>query len=331
MNWTQESPFQALTLTGGGYRGLFTARVLEVLENECGVPVARHFDLLCGTSIGGIVAMAAAFEVPMSKVVRIFMDRGQDIFPVHDKPSGCKQLWDLWSHRSKPRYSSATLRSVVAEIIPIDATLGDACHPLCIPAVNLTEGKPQVFKTRHKIEWRRDWRLNAIDVVMATAAAPTFFELAQIESSRYADGGLFANAPDLIAIHEAEHFFDVPIEAIRLLSVGTTTQKYSLSHAHDRRFGILDWMSDQRLFNVIISSQQQLVDQLAAHRLGDRYLRIDHQPSNEQAQDLGLDVATDAARTTLISLAEKAVTDILGTRLQPYINHKPLLRLAGEI
>lgn len=149
MNWTAETPFQALALTGGGYRGLFTARALDVMERECG-PIARHFDLICGTSIGGIVALAAAFEVPMSRVVEVFTKEGLAIFPQHEKPCGLGKFWDLLKYRSKPRYASEVLRSVISTLIPADATLGDASHPLCIPAVNLTEGKPQVFKTRHK-------------------------------------------------------------------------------------------------------------------------------------------------------------------------------------
>lgn len=327
MAWSVESPFQALALTGGGYRGLFTARVLELLEAEAG-PIGRHFDLLCGTSIGGIVALAAAFEVPMTKVVQVFESRGQEIFPLQAKPASLpKKLWDLWKYSSKPRYDSGTLRSVITDLIPAEATLGDALHPLAIPTVNVTEGKPQVFKTRHVAEWSRDWKFKVVDVALATAAAPTFFELAEVGNSRFADGGLFANAPDLIAVHEAEHFFKVPKEAIRLLSVGTTTQKYSVSHGAGRAFGVLDWMAGQRLFNVIISSQQQFVEQLVMHRLGTDYLRIDQQPSNEQAPDLGLDVASDAARTTLLALADKAVTDILGSKLPPYLAHEPQLKI----
>jgi patatin-like phospholipase/acyl hydrolase len=330
--WTAEAPFQALALTGGGYRGLFTARALELMEAECKEPIARHFDLLCGTSIGGIVAIAAAFEVPMSKVVRIFIDRGAEIFPPRARPTSLPgKLLDLWKFQSKPRYTSDTLRSVVTDLIPPDATLGDALHPLCIPAVNVTEGKPQVFKTRHVAAWRRDWKLKAADVALATAAAPTFFELAEVGGSRYADGGLFANAPDLVAVHEAEHFFEVPRDAVRLLSVGTTTKKYSVSHSAGRAFGILDWMADERLFNVIISSQQQFVEQLVFHRLGESYLRIDHEPSNEQSRDLGLDIATEAARATLMALADKAVTDVLGSKLQPYLRHRPQLQLVRNI
>ena len=330
MVWSIDEPFQALALTGGGFRGVFTARALDLIEAEAG-PVGRHFDLLCGTSIGGIIALAAAFEVPMCRVTEVFAQRGAEIFPLREKPSSLPgKAVDLWKYSSKPRYVAGALRSVITEHIPADATLADALHPVAIPAVNVTEGKPQVFKTRHVAEWRRDWKLKAVDVALATAAAPTFFELAEVGNSRYADGGLFANAPDLIALHEAEHFFDVPKGGVRLLSIGTTTRKYSISHKAGRQFGLMDWMADERLLNVIISSQQQFVEQLVMHRLGNRYLRIDHEPSNEQAADLGLDLATDAARSTLLALAEKAVTDVLGSKLQPFLAHKPKLRVIKE-
>ncbi|VTU41644.1 Patatin (plasmid) [Variovorax sp. RA8] len=120
---------------------------------------------------------------------------------------------------------------------------------MAIPAVNVTQGRPQVFKTRHKAEWTRDWKYKVVDVALATAAAPTFFELAEVDGNLYADGGLFANAPDLIALHEAEHFFRVPLEAARLLSIGTTTKSYSLSFSAGRQFGIADWMEDQRAWS----------------------------------------------------------------------------------
>lgn len=326
--WTKEQPFQALALTGGGYRGMFTARALQVMEEQIGEPIGRHFDLTCGTSIGGIVALAVAFEVPMASVVAVFEKNGLNIFPPH-KPPGTKsgKMYDLWSHSRKARYSTAPLRAAINQLIDKDALLKDAIHPVAIPAVNVTQGQPQVFKTRHKAEWSRDWRYKAVDIALATAAAPTFFELAEVGGNLYADGGLFANAPDLIAIHEAEHFFSVPIEAIRVLSVGTTTQSYSVSFGMGRNFGVADWMEEQRLFSVIISSQQQFVGQLVAHRLADRYLRIDHEPSQEQAKDLGLDVATETACKTLKGLAEKAVTDVLGSQLKPYLEHQPQLEI----
>lgn len=331
MPWTNDTPFQALSLAGGGYRGLFTARALQVIEEHVGVPIGRRFDLICGTSIGGIVAVAVAFEVPMKKVVEVFEQHGVSIFPPHAPPSSkVGKVWDLWRHARKPRYSTVPLREAITKLLDKDATLLDAKHAVAIPAVNVTQGKPQVFKTRHKAEWSRDWKYKAVDVALATAAAPTFFELAEVGGNLYADGGLFANAPDLVALHEAEHFFSVPTDAIRVLSIGTTTKSYSVSFGAGRQFGIADWMEDQRLFSVTISAQQQFVDQLIQHKLQDRYFRLDHEPSQEQAKDLGLDVATEAARKTLKALADKAATDVLCNKLKAYLAHQPQLKLVKE-
>jgi len=329
--WSPEKPFQALALTGGGFRGLFAAQALECMEEYIGHPVGRHFDLSCGTSIGGIVALAVAFEVPMKKVTKVFSELGPTIFPLHQPPVGKWQVGiDLFRHRNKPRYQSAALRDAVSSLIPANAVLGEAIHPVAIPAVNVTEGRPQVFKTRHKSEFQRDWKLKAIDVALATSAAPTFFELAEVSGSLYSDGGLYANAPDLIAFHEAEHYFGVSADALRILSIGTTTKSYSISFNAGREFGIADWMQETRLFSVMISAQQQFVDQLMAHRLGDRYLRLDKEPSQEQASDLGLDIATPVAVRTLKALATKATTDLIGNRLDVYLTHTPQLKVFGK-
>lgn len=332
--WTKEKPFQALALTGGGYRGLYTAKALQTMEDSIGEPIGRRFDLLCGTSIGGIVALAAAFEVPMSKVVEVFEKDGERIFPSSQRPrrgnGWFRQYWDLIRFAKQARYSTAPLREAISKLIPADALLGDALHPVAIPAVNLTEGHPQVFKTRHFKEWNRDWKMKVVDIALATAAAPTFFELAEIGNNLYADGGLFANAPDQVALHEAEYFFEVPLEAIRMLSIGTTTKSYSVSYGAGRNFGISDWMKGQRLLSVMISSQQQFVDQLMEHRLQENYLRVDHEPSSEQSDDLGLDVATFAAKKTLLGLAEKSVSDIIGGRLAPFMRHQPQLQIFRE-
>lgn len=331
MNWSPQQPFQSLALTGGGYRGLFTAKVLQNIEDHIGVPIGQRFDLTCGTSIGGIVALAVAFEVPMKKVVEVFTAEGANIFPNYTRPKSKFAIgMDLFRYRNKPRYSTAPLLEAITKLIPGDVILGDALHPVAVAAVNVTMGRPQVFKTRHKQEWNRDWKLKVSDVALATSAAPTFFELAEIEGCLYADGGLFANAPDLIALHEAEHFFNVPIHAQRLLSVGTTTKSYSLSFDSGRQFGVADWMTDGRLFSITISSQQQFVDQIVAHRMDERYLRLDHAPSQEQAKDLGLDVSTEVAQKTLLALASKITTDELGARLVPYLTHSPQLQIFRE-
>lgn len=327
--WSVDQPFQALALTGGGYRGLFTARALQDMDNHIGEPIGRHFDLTYGTSIGGIIALAVAFEVAMSKVVNTFVDYGEAIFP--PRPAGkITALTSLVKRYKAPQYHSEVLREVITKLIDKDATLNDVIHAVGIPTVNVTEGRPQVFKSRHVKEWTRDWKFKAVDVALATSAAPTFFELAEVGGCLYADGGLFANAPDLLALHEAEHYFDLPCEAVRMLSIGTTTKSYSVAFSAGRQLGISEWMQDVRLFNVTISSQQQFVEQLMQHKLGARYLRLDHPPSNEQTADLGLGVVTEAARKTLLALAAKATSDILGGKLAPYLSHVSQMQLIRD-
>lgn len=332
MKWNSTNPFQALALSGGGYRGLFTAKALATMEQRRGRPIGQCFDLIAGTSIGGIIALAAAFEVEMDKVVCTFEKFGSDIFPIRPRSNTkLSTLLDAYRFRRRPKYSSEPLRSVINELIPAASILGDARHPVVIPAVNVTTGRPQVFKTKHLAQWDRDWRLNVTDIALATAAAPTFFPLAELHNNLYVDGGLFANAPDPIALHEAEFFLEVPVSAIRMLSIGTTMQSYSISPKVGREMGIIEWVAtDNRLFNVIISAQQQFATQIIAHRLGPNYVRVDVSPSSEQATDLGLDVATEHARKILLGLAEKATTDILESRLSPYLNNQPQLKTIKE-
>src|SRR6185437_1286430 len=86
--WKEGRQFHALALTGGGYRGLFTARALQVIEEHIQQPIGSRFDLICGTSIGGIIALAVAFEVPMNRVVKLFEEEGEHIFPPHEAPRG---------------------------------------------------------------------------------------------------------------------------------------------------------------------------------------------------------------------------------------------------
>ena len=98
--------------------------------------------------------------------------------------------------------------------------MGDLQHRVIIPAVNLTKGAPQMFKTAHHADFKRDHRLRLVDVALATAAAPTFFPISSIGDELFADGGLFANSPDLLALHEAEHFLGSSLPTCGCVALG---------------------------------------------------------------------------------------------------------------
>ncbi|UPU01404.1 hypothetical protein J4G48_0049315 (plasmid) [Bradyrhizobium barranii subsp. apii] len=95
------------------------------------------------------------------------------------------------------------------------------------------------------------------------------------------------------------------------MSIGTTTSKFSLPTSAGRNFGQRDWLENNRLPSTIISSQQQLVDFMLKHQLGDRYIRFDEQPSAEQISDLGMDLATESRRKTLLARSIHESTVVL--------------------
>lgn len=316
--------FQILCLSGGGYLGLYTAALLSELERQFGGRIATRFDLLAGTSIGGIVALALSAEVPAEAIQSAFERNGQAIFGSHPPPQSKFSVFtDLCRNIFKSKYSADALRSTIAEIVGADLRIGELRHPVLIPAVNLSKGSPQVFKTPHHETFRFDLNLRVVDVAMATSAAPTYFPLAEIGDALYTDGGLYANSPDLLALHEATHFFKQPEADVRLLSLGTTTAQFSFARVANKHFGISQWFKGARLLNVIIASQQRSVDFMMKHRLAANYLRLDETQSKEQEQILGLDVATVNAQSTIRALASgTAQRTINEPLLRTMLDHK---------
>lgn len=314
--------FQVLSLSGGGFLGLYGLTVLAEFEKETGRPIARSFDLIAGTSVGGIIALGLAAEVPAADLKALFESHGTRIFSTRHAPRGLlEKIVDVLRGLFSPKYKAEGLRSA------LEAMLGDRClrdlkHRVIVPAINLSKGRPQIFKTPHHPTFRLDLALRAVDVAMATAAAPTYFPLAQIGDQLFADGGLYANSPDELALHEAEHFLKIPRADIRMLSIGTTTAEFSFSHRAGLNFGLLKWALGQRLVQVILSSQQRHTDYMLKHKLGDAYIRIDELQSREQQCDLGLDTANDSAQRTIRSIAQGSVQRFISDdRLRSLLAH----------
>ena len=319
----QSGEFHILSLSGGGYLGLFTAIVLAELERRLERPVARAFDLVAGTSVGGLLALGLALEVPAATLVRTLRDKGTRVFSDRPKPRTTvgKRL-DMLRYLASAKYDSDELRRTLDELYSGAPTLGDIPnHRVVIPAVNLTRGVAQVFKTPHHEKYERDWRVPVLDVALATSAAPTLFPMAEIDEELFTDGGLYAQSPDLVAIHEAEHFLGVDPRSIRLLSIGTTTTSFSIPPSEGTDFGLLNWAFNQRLWSAIMSSQQQIVEYMSGYLLKDRYLRIDAQQSEAQKAELALDVATPRAQHTIAELAESAISES-AVSLGKFLGHR---------
>lgn len=300
--------FQILALSGGGYRGLYTAHILAEYEKQAGKPIARCFDLIAGTSIGGILALGLSLEIPAAAIRDKFLVRGQDIFSNRPRPKGkIANLIDFRNYFCRPKYDGRALRETIDEVVGPETLLGSAKHRVIVPSINMTKGAVQIFKTPHHRDFIRDHALKMTEIGLATSAAPTIFPLASIGHSLFVDGGLFANAPDFCALHEASHYLGIERGDIRILSIGTTTTGYSLSHAAGVDYGAFKWLVGGRLFSTMISAQQQMTEFMLQHLLGGNFFRVDQPQSHEQEDDLGLDIATEEAQATILGLAESSV------------------------
>ena len=135
--------FHVLALSGGGYRGLYTATVLAELEQAMGRPIASHFDLICGTSAGGMLALGLAAEIPARELKELFEKEGNRIF---SSRSLARRLFGFWL---KAKHDSTGLREVLTKRFQ-EMTIGDLKHRILVPAVNYSTGRGQFFKTDRK-------------------------------------------------------------------------------------------------------------------------------------------------------------------------------------
>jgi patatin-like phospholipase/acyl hydrolase len=304
---TTLSPFRILALSGGGFLGLYSAQVLALLEEEAGKPLAHCVDLIAGTSVGAILAAAAACEIPMTEMVQLFRRQGPQVFSDRPLPGNLMtRLLDMSRSVFGPKYRSLALREALAARLGA-RTLGQVAHPLVLPAVNVSRSQTKVFKTPHAPASKGDEAIALLDAVLASCAAPAYFPSVRLGDQVFADGGLFAVAPDQLALHEAEHFMGISPERIHMLSVGTATRGYQSALHVDEHGGAVSWLADGRLLLTLMAVQQQHVVAMMEDRLGERYLRLDADWNLDAG--LGLDVATPAAARVLIGMGSRTVQE----------------------
>jgi uncharacterized protein len=305
--------FQILALSGGGYRGLFTARNLELMEEQYGGHVADRFDLIAGTSIGGILALALALRIPAKALRALFEEHGGEIF----KP----RRWGAGWFAAK--YDNQSIRNLLASDRYLGKRLlGDSKTRIIVPAVNYTTGAPQVFKTPHHENFGRDHLLPMVDVAMATSAAPTYLPIYKMNSQQYVDGGLIANAPGLLAVHEARTFLACESSDIHVLAIGTASSRVTADPTKPLDRGIVAWASS--VFDLTISAQESLSKFMLRHMLPGRYLDMDVVLTEAQAASVGLDKTDKAAREVLMARANAVAQEFIGrAEFRAFMQHKP--------
>lgn len=250
----KNTKFKILSIDGGGIKGVFPALFLTLLEDELKnrsdgkTKIYQHFDLITGTSTGGIIAIALALGIPAKEIYQLYLDNAKKIFG-SKKPFFIGQILNSAHERE-------FLENLVREKFRdanngIEPRFGDCKTDVCIPIYDLIQGNPSVLKTKYHPAFERDYHIPAYQAAMATSAAPTYYDPytseyidlngTQKDFANKVDGGIMANNPTLVAVLEALKAFKVEMSQLEILSLGTGYKKLTDGNSR-KKWGLHYWM-----------------------------------------------------------------------------------------
>ncbi|MBS0367475.1 MAG: patatin-like phospholipase family protein [Proteobacteria bacterium] len=259
---------RVLSIDGGGVRGLIPATILSHLEQELGARCSDLFDLIAGTSTGGIIALGltkparpGSPALSAADLVDFYRSDSKRIFG--EKTGVALDLL-------RPRYNMGPIRRVLREKFR-KVELKDAVTDVVITAYNLSTRSPFTFRSWHA-QTQRDRNFRMCDVARATSAAPTFFPpanispvgLARTHRAQFVDGGVYANNPGARALVEAIARFTGPGELfskvqIMLVSLGTGSLLRDYPYKETRKWGLAKWA--RPLLDIVFDGVSDHVDQ----------------------------------------------------------------------
>lgn len=269
-------PYRILALDGGGLRGVFTAAVLVEAEDAYGDAFLDAFDLLVGTSTGGILALGLASGRSCREMLEFYRRAGTAVFV---RPRRIRRI-------VRPKYDRRRLDALLREEFGEETRMNDLSKAVCITAHELVTGTTRVWKDDHSPELRSGGEQLVWKVAAATSAAPTYFAPVQLGAAdSHIDGGVWGNNPAMVGMTEALRYARRELGSIRLLSIGTTSQPLRVaSHAQAVRMGLGQWMF--RALHLLQESSAMATDNHLQLILGDSgYLRLD----SERARKVALD------------------------------------------
>ena len=292
-----------LSIDGGGIRGIIPAMVLAKIEEKTGVPTAENFNLIAGTSTGGILALGLSrpddegnARFSAEKLVDIYENRGHEIF-------------------RKPRWEAVQLFNEKYSHEGLEEVLDD-----CFGETLLEETVPKTMVTTYDLEARRplflkSWKEEHAEVRMkdaarATSAAPTFFEPAQIcvgnQMRTLVDGGIFVNTPSVSAYAEAKKLFPDEKDFF-VVSIGTGQQTREIKHYEAKDWGLISWA--RPLLYCMFDGVSDAADYQMDKFLGvENYIRLQvclGHPEDKK-EDVANDDMDDASRDNIDALKRRA-------------------------
>lgn len=321
--------YKILSIDGGGIKGLYSATILKRLEQKYG-PISDYFDLICGTSTSGIIALALAAGLPCKKIIEFYRNYGPKIFPYNSRLA--RFLAGVKQTIISSKYQDNVLKEALTHVFN-ELRINDSCCCLCIPAVNLVTMQGIVFKTGHVKELTRDGDLRMVDVALATTAAPTYFPLSKIQgiSDFLVDGGLWANNPSLIGVIEGASYFvgdGRDYTDISLFSISNLSVSKGWSPNQGRKASLFNWRDN--FLSTVMDTQSESIHNLLKIALREKYLPIksyyrvkNPSVSIKQQVELGLDIAKESTLQLIENLGNaKADYLITNQKIASFFSEK---------
>ena len=276
---TNQKPFRVLSLDGGGIRGVYTASYLNYLcvqlakkRGEFDLDLGKGFDLIVGTSTGAIVGSALAAGISLTRVVDLFQTQAKSIFP-HQIKGSFSTIFRAFTKGYFVRKGDKALRKALQCELG-DLTLADIFNKrgisMSIPTVVMSNYQALVFK-KTATSGVRDDNYSLVDICLASSAAPIYRSLAAVKKPDsnseveqiFADGGLWANNPILVALLDAIQITDCK-RPIELFSLGTCSRPEG-EHINPKKVhrSLLGWLFGAKIIPLSISAQEFAFDNMA--------------------------------------------------------------------
>jgi uncharacterized protein len=299
---------KVLSIDGGGIRGIIPAIVLAEIERRTGKRIAEMFDLVAGTSTGGILALGLTKpgqdgkpEYSAKKLIELYETEGGKIFSIpvwHRVHSG----WGL----AEEKYPSEGIEEVAKEYFG-DVRLAQAYKEVLVAAYEIEKRGSWFFKRRKALDPDEGFNPFMREVARATSAAPTYFEPLQLKvgslgNRAFIDGGVHSNNPAMCAYVEAIKIHPEEKDFL-VVSLGTGEPTRNMPYKEVKGWGLALWA--QPILNVVFDGVADTVDYQLRELLvseGDnrRYYRF------QTVLDIGKDDLDDASRTNIAALKTKA-------------------------
>jgi Patatin len=226
--------YKILSIDGGGIKGIAPASLLANIEERTGKKIIDYFDLIVGTSTGGIIALGLGLGFSAREILSLYLDNGDKIFK---KQFFLKSLFGVRA----PIYDTSALQRLLEEKFK-GKLLGQSKVRLVIPSFDIVNNTVCMFKTSHHSRLQMDYTMKAEDVALSTAAAPYYFPpYKTIEDRFLVDGGMFANNPTLVGVVEGLSLLEWQKENIRVLSLGCSEETPEYSKLAGKKSGLLHW------------------------------------------------------------------------------------------